>query len=1163
MIIGNLATKRKRTLLMLKFTKRQERSINTRGNVLVSAAAGSGKTRVLTERICKILSTEEVKISEILVLTFTDAAAAEMKNRIYHRLYDMSIEKSSEELGIVAESVVKADISTVHSFCQKVIRDNYFALGLSPTFKIGAEIEAKKLLYKSLAEILDEKMSAHDVDTLYLFDKFGMRTGESLKEIIIKIYDELMVLPEPETYRKKVIKQYDETEYKKRIKTILRRDISNKIDASLETLESLFEVVKKSDMPKTTDILNQYIEETKNHAAVFSEKSYEQYCRLSYMSATFNIDKMDDAIKQVIRDNRKFAQDMIKATKTSVHLLEFEKNFEAEKNEMKKDAQILLNLVFELMQRYQEKKAHANFLDFSDLEHFAYGILKKSSTQINYKYVFIDEYQDTNPIQEAILKLVAHSENMFMVGDVKQSVYGFRHADPKIFINKQNKYDEYFDEPVNHHDELIRMNENFRSAKKVVKGINHIMGRIMTPEFGGIDYANAEALIHGSSLNAGKVSLQIVDSDEKIKAADDAVSKSLGSKEAEAFAVANQIKNVLGQTIIERESGKEKRIEYRDIAVLLRELKNTGVVYKRIFERLNIPVECDIKAEKEIPEIKVYANFLKILDNPRDDIAMLSVLKFENFGFNSDELVRIKINMNEKYGSFYDCVMSYSLENEDALKRKLVDFFYELDDIRLKSKILPKKEFLEYVFKKASFEEILSTKQNSKIDLLKSYMSELNAQTPKTAGLSRIVDFIKDLENNGQHIEIKNSQKSQNAVKIITIHKSKGLEYPVVFLAGLDKDITIANRKSMNIDRELGIGLKLIDVKSSFAKQSMIMSAILLEKHDNEVLESIRLLYVAMTRAENRLYLIGEKKGLTSAFSKWLFYGDKRRIFAKSFLDFIVPELLNRQGFFDGFKISRFMPLSLSKYSDIAVEITAKKCLIEDFSYVRKDKFNAFIDTKPNKITLGYEYIYNERLHIPSKKSVSSLNKENDIVTIAWKYDEKILARNDTDIVTLDGEKRGTAHHIFMQHIDYHKTTQADILSQVKQFVEKNILTPREADCLDLESLKNVLNSKLFDRIRKSSRVYLERNFTLKVDSSEIGKSSGEVVLIQGTIDCMFLEDDGYVIIDYKSDRKISADKIKKYTKQLDYYDRAVRIITDKNVKARYLYFLLGQEYLV
>jgi ATP-dependent helicase/nuclease subunit A len=1148
---------------MLNFTKKQQRAIDTQGNILVSAAAGSGKTRVMTERICNILREKKANIDEILVLTFTDAAAKEMKRRIYLRLFDLSIEEISESLGIIAESVVKADISTIHSFCKKVIDENYFNLGLSPTARISEDIEAQKLLSKSLSELLEKKLEDQDKDTLYLYQTFANRSGKPLNDIIIAIYKELMVLPEPKQYADLVLSQYDKVEYKQKIKDIYLNDVGQKLEAALEILQNTKAIADQCDFSITSDILSVDIDEAKNHIKVFETESYEQYCRLPHLKTQFRIakDNIDDEVKAVFTKNRDDVKKIFDSTKGSDDLLKFEKYYENEKTIIQKQARILFDIVFELTALYQHKKSLANFLDYSDLEHFAYEILKQVDIKDKYKYIFIDEYQDTNPIQEAILRQVKGKDNLFMVGDVKQSIYGFRHADPQIFKEKQDQYTQMEAPNTDKQNELIRMNQNFRSFEKVVFAINAIMDNIMMPTFGDIDYKNEEALIFGSGHHGGKASLTLIDVDEKLYECEDSA-KVLSTKQAEAYKIAHMIEKICGETIYSRDSEGEKPIEYSDIVVLLRETKNSGIIYKRVFESMGIPVDCEIKSDTMIPEIMVFTNLLKFANNPIDDIALLSVMRFESFGFTAEDFVAIK--QDRKDLSFYDSVLYYKESKSDVLASKLDGFFETIEQIRLQSKLLSKAEFLDYCLIIGCFEQVLSTGNNAKRDKLINFVSKLADQTPKTATLARIVDFIEDMAQTGQFIKAEPTVKSPNSVKIMTVHKSKGLEFPVVFLGGLDANFIHANKSNMVIDKSYGLGLKILDPSKNYAKNGVIYTAINMHKVRAELLESLRLLYVAMTRAENRLYLCGVKKNIRASVAKWVTAGQKQIPIAKNFLDLIVPVLINQPSFIEGFNIARFLPPTLSRYDHIPVVIKPKVCKQQPSKDDRLKKFDAFIKSKAKKITLGFEYGHAGNLFTPSKKSVSSLSqKAGENKSINEQKEKKVLEMESIHQGILTGAQRGTALHIFMQHADFSKTQISDIEQQKDAFVLNHLLTTDEASSLPVEKIQVMLNSPLFERVRKSSCVYKEKNFTFKTDSASLGLPCGETVLIQGTIDCCFLEDNEFILIDYKTDRKITSEKIEKYTKQMDYYATALRKITHKSVKQRYLYFLLEGPYLV
>jgi len=1151
---------------MHEFTTKQRRAIGNTGNILVSAAAGSGKTRVLTERICNILSSGKAGIDEILVLTFTDAAAAEMKSRIYLRLFDMSISAKDESLGIIAEQVTKADISTIHSFCQKIVREKYFALGISPSFRVGSEKECNSLLKKSLSELLEQKILEKDSDIINLYSKYGKRNVKDLTDIVLNLYSELIVHPEPEEYRNNILKNYSDDKYKSNLESILKRDVELSIRYSAEILSSLVSLSRKLEMSKAESLLTEYLCELENHENIFQTKPYEEYKSLSFMISTFRIEKIDEEVKGVFSTNKEYIKRVIDKTKDIKALMNFDDEFASELEIVKNDSSILLSLAFELGKRYQEKKTRLNILDFNDLEHFAYRILKTgdNARSFEYKYIFIDEYQDTNPIQEAIITKIKKEDNLFMVGDIKQSVYAFRHAEPGIFLKKQNVYNEFQEEKMGSQDELIRMNENFRSSPVVVDAINELMSCLLTPDFGSIDYKNKESLVHRSILSGGKVGISIIDMDKKIYGATDTGDR-LTSKEAEAFAVANNIHEILGQDFLHRESGLTKKIDYSDIVILLREIRQTGPVYKRVFESCGIPVDCEIKSQgTPIPETDIFANLLKVILNPTDDIALLSVMKYEYFGFSADDLTAIRAKTLDRKISFYECTRIYSEQENDFLSDKIDSFYDELKVLRQKSKTLPKEEFLDHCMSKLCFEEFFGSrpKRSLKADILRGYVASLVSETPETAGLSRIVEFINSLRKSGDSLDIQANIKSENSVRIMTIHKSKGLEFPVVFVSGLDKGFMRENKSACVIDKDMGLGFKLFNPMENFRKTGLIYQGILEKKKIKSLEEEIRILYVAMTRAENRLYFVGTRSSLKKSIERWLMKGPASRYFASSFMDLIMPIIINRANFAEGFTISRFLPPVISDFDSIDVILKPKENFKGRSELDRKSVFEGFLSTPKKEISLGYKYPFAPSLLIPSKKSVSSLN-ENEKKEQAKRKQVEISDLVDS---SLNAAERGTAFHVFMQHVDFSIQDESEVKKQIASLLKKNIITYEEAKTLDTGKILNVLSSDIIKRASKAETLYREKNFTLKAKSEDIGLASGESVLIQGTIDLCFLEEDGFVVVDYKTDRgnrETIESRKEAYKKQVETYAKAIEKITRKPVKEKYLYFLNSSLYKV
>ena len=482
----------------MNYTDKQDKAIENKGSILVSAAAGSGKTRVLTERICRIIHRGDAGVDDLLVLTFTDAAAAEMKKRIYESLMARSLD--SEALGIAAEKITRAQISTIHSFCQRVIREKYYVFGLSPSFNIASEKDNSRLLKKTLSEILEEHNLAENENLTRLYLKYGKRSGKALNEMIIAVYQTLMVMPEPEIYLQQVLAGYKNESFRDTVLSILHEDGLKKLGYAFDVLHNLALLAEKSGYTNIHKLVLSYSKNLEKLIQLFKEKKYNEMKNIVVFDANLATREIDsDDIKNIFKRGRDEAKKQIDMVISDDAFVSADHYLSEEILMVSADARVLLELALLLSQRFSEAKLKKNTLDFNDLEHYAYEILKDSANakDFNYKFIFIDEYQDTNPLQEAIIEKIKGTRNLFMVGDVKQSVYAFRHADPDIFLEKQNRYKEFDKKPFED-DELIRMNENFRSSSPVVSAVNFLMGEMLTPEFGGIDYKNKEALVHAS-----------------------------------------------------------------------------------------------------------------------------------------------------------------------------------------------------------------------------------------------------------------------------------------------------------------------------------------------------------------------------------------------------------------------------------------------------------------------------------------------------------------------------------------------------------------------------------------------------------------------------------------------------------------------------------------
>jgi len=1144
---------------MFDRTPKQKRAIEATGNILVSAAAGSGKTSVMTERICNLVADGKAGIEDILVLTFTDMAASEMKKRIYHQLYDLSIQRSSESLGLMAERAVHADISTVHSFCQRIIREKYHVLGLSPSFHVSSDKESKRLLNRCLNDLLSTNVKAKEKNTLLLYEKYGGRSGKSLSNMILSLYDAVDVLPEPEIFYENTIQQYDHASYIEKVRLQLESSVLLRFSHAREILGNLKTLTIKINAPKAEKILGDYLDDIDILEHLFKTNPEQLPASPKVMTGRFQYTEFSDDMKDLFKTNKEYVKKLMDGIHELDILIHFKDRYHQELSSVKSDTIALLNLVFELKKSYQNAKRKKNAWDFNDLEHFAYQILKdpKHADDFRYDYIFIDEYQDTNPLQEAIINLIKQKDNLFLVGDVKQSIYAFRHAEPKLFLEKQNIYTEHESEAVSD-GELIRMNENFRSSPAVVNGINTIMGQIMTPDFGGIDYAKNEALVNSSTLSGGKLSVCVIDSDETL-VTEDLDAMPLSSKEAEAYAVANQIHSIIGQPIVKRGSDKQQSIRYADIVVLLRELSTSGPIYKRVFDACGIPVDCEIgNAATQIPEIDVFTHLLKIILNPTDDIALLSVMRFPVFGFSSDDLATIRINCKDKLTSFYDAVRFYQNSNTDKLSEKISVFFEKLNTLKTQSRLRAKADFLDHCYHALGFEEILcaSPKRSIKADMLKGFIAALCAETPSSAGLARLVSFLDDLKASGETLKYQAVVKSTNAIKMMTVHKSKGLEFPIVFLSGLDKSFYRETRNAFIFDKELGLGFKIIEPKKNFQKPGLIYQSIIEKKATETLSEEIRLLYVAMTRAENQLYLCGARKSLKNSLSKWLMQGPTGRNFSTSHMDLVLPAVLDKTAFYNAFLADAFLPKHMNHKDITTVSfVPPSQASSSKKNDSRHHLFNAFLERPTKSLSFGYSYPFDDIRDIPSKRSVSSI-KENGEIDIKQRQ-EVMLSTPESSVVS--GAEYGTAFHKYMQYADFSLSSESDIKGQLSDLVNRHILTQAETDQLSLNQLSKILSSEIIKRANRSQTVFREKTFSLQVPSDILGYAKGELVLIQGAIDLCFLENDAFVVVDYKTDhasKDVIAKRLDGYKRQISIYASAVTQLTGKSVKEKVIYMI-------
>ncbi|SFE51187.1 UvrD-helicase domain-containing protein [Peptostreptococcus sp. D1] len=982
-----------------KWTKEQREVIDSRGsNLLVAAAAGSGKTAVMIERIIQLVIDKEkpIDIDKLLVVTFTRAAAAEMKERV-----GIAIEKAldsdpeNEHLQRQAILLSKADITTIDSFCGKIVRENFHVIDLEPDIKVADETEIGIISAEVLEDLLDDLYNSHDEDLLKIFEWYGNKNGdESLGNLMIKINRFVSAFPYPEKWLE------DSAEFFNNV----GKDEKFYIDSYLiPTAKDVFLIIKSRirKIKEIVDITDENKDLEKMHlnaVNLFSGvksvyNALKSFLELENIESWNNVGKSVYEYKNYVSNFINFRASKKWSEESSSIYSEYKDVFKNIKNEMENsinDLSIELNVLIDehnrvypymrslsnLVLKYREafsyRKRSLGIMDFADIESFALKILSEkdengkivpsmvaNSYKDLYEEVFTDEYQDSNMIQEVILSLVSSCDypNRFMVGDVKQSIYRFRQAMPEIFMNK---YDTYKTGDNAGEDKKILLYNNFRSRAEVLEGCNHIFKSIMKKETGELDYTDDERLnpsaffeelssevsghcggpieiylsekkknnseadeekdIENSvpeNQDKANISKIVKDYSDNEAVEEDSDNEDLTNFEIEAKNIANIIYKMVNENndsnfmVFDKATNEYRRVEYRDIVILMSALKTKASILEEKMYELGIPTYSDQSSGYfSTLEVSTIENLLRIIDNPMQDIPLLSVLRSEIFEFDANELSRIRLH--NRNGDFYQALkeVNDNLEEFDAdegLKNKIAHFFSSLERYIEKSVLLPVDELIMYLYEDTNYYNyvgVLEMGEQRQNNLKLLYERARQFEGSSFRGIFNFINYIERLKNKSVDLgEAKNVSDDANLVRIMSIHKSKGLEFPVVILANADRRFKL-NQDDSNLflHSKYGYGPTVFDIENNVSYNSYIKNRIK-STHRNEMLaESMRLLYVAMTRAKEKLIITGGIKAfVNNELPKWESFQtdedgnlDSYEILSKnSFLDWIMPAIVN------------------------------------------------------------------------------------------------------------------------------------------------------------------------------------------------------------------------------------------------------------------------------
>lgn len=1195
----------------VKWTKEQEAAIQTKDcNLLVSAAAGSGKTAVLVERIVRRILDEQqpLAVDRLLVVTFTNAAAREMKERI-----DLALTKclredpTNEWLQKQRLLLNKAFISTIHAFCLDLIRQNYYrltlpdGLALDPAFRISDDVESALLKIEVLENLFEEKYKIGEPTFLALVEGLGgERDDRNLRELILKINSFLTSLPEPKLWLRQAVAVFQAAITDPELKG-LRDQFMDKIILDLE--EAIILEERALTLALLPDGPQEYaltIEEELNTLKKIKQAGDDF---LKYLAA-FKFPRLkacrseaDEFLKEEVKALRDQAKGLIQNIQGEYLRAPLSELIE-EQNEMYPLMKCLAELTIEFEKRYFRKKIALNVLDFADLEFLALNLLGKKTPkgweptplavdlQKRFEEVLIDEYQDINGLQETILTLLAREKsNLFMVGDVKQSIYGFRSAEPSLFLNKYNTYSEQ----VGKKERKINLSKNFRSRINIVKGVNFIFRQLMSKHLSGQTYDQKNELVFGAhwmtedEKSALPLEFHLLET-RQIDASGDEADEEITALQAEARLIGRRLLELQDEALIWDQSKQEYRQpEFRDIVILLRMMHNTAPVFLEEFQKLGIPVYAEIGSGYfAAREVQIMMALLKIIDNPYQEIPLAAVLFSPLVGLNAEEMVSLR-TVEEQ------CLFTaLNLARERVrgeLGNKAEVFLERLEKWRTFARRNSVVELLGLLYQETGYYDYVGSlpggkQRQANLRALLERAKQFEQTTLK--GLFNFLRFLKRLADSGSDLgTAKALGENENVVRLMSIHQSKGLEFPIVFLGCLGKQFNFRDlNEDLLIDRDLGLGPVWVNPEARL-KYPTLAKLVLADKIKAEMLaEEMRILYVAMTRARDNLILVGVVKDQKEMIRKWQRLINPRQkslpvntiLQARTPLDWLGPSLLRHPVAkkISTCQLNDASHWQLKCWSLFDLDIPEKEKKVDyqvELNQVKKLlPLNKGFVGKTVASRLNWVYPEPVLANLPSKLSVTEIKNRYYLLIGEQEHCDSLFTQYSfaqrprfLQKEGLTRREKGTALHLVMRYLDFARaTTLSLITTQIKEMVERQLLTDLQAKAVDKKAILEFVYSPLGKRIKQAEKLQREVPFMFTLPAEELYPEArpfpGKTITVQGTVDCLFKEGNQLVLVDYKTDRVEKEVLCKRYQVQMDLYARALSVILELPIKEKILY---------
>ncbi|NBJ97826.1 helicase-exonuclease AddAB subunit AddA [bacterium 1xD8-48] len=1244
--------------MAINFTPEQQKVIELRNrNILVSAAAGSGKTAVLVERIIRMITDEKnpVDIDRLLIVTFTNAAAAEMRERI-----SLAIDRSLSEnpfnvhLQKQASLLHNAQITTIDSFCLFVIRNNFNEIGLDPGFRVADEGELKLLKQDVMRDFLEEQYQDKNSSFAECVEYFtGGSNDRLLEEHIEKLYEFSMSCPWPEEWLLQRMEDYRIEEAGDFDKAVWCRYLVNYVKLTIQdclgNLEAAIRIAQRPDGPY---MYGQVLEnECEMLNRVLKSNGFRAYYEAFETIAFGRLpSKKDDSVNPLCRERAQKLRAEVKKKLEELRAQFFNLSPEQAAERMKAAAprlETLLRLVLSYKERLDAKKRRENMIDFHDMEHFALNILLKkteegeaypSAAALEYRQFFreilIDEYQDSNMVQELLLKSISGEDegnfNRFMVGDVKQSIYRFRLARPELFMEKYTCYSK-----EESSCQRIDLHKNFRSRREVLDSVNDLFSQIMAQELGGVEYDGEAALYPGASYpeesderasaaaptgERGSLSKSSYDTEYLVIGTDAA--SPLSARQQEAAVIAGKIKELHRSfRVTDKESGELRPVRYSDIVILLRTTAGWAEVFKGVLENEEIPAYVSSHTGYfQAVEIKVLLQLLRVIDNPMQDIPLYGALKSFFGGFSEEEIARLRSGNTKRL--LYENLIAY----EGPLKERVQAFLTMLSRYRQKTAYTPIHRLIQEICSDTGYLDYVlahpgGEQRSANVEML--LTRALAFENTSYYGLFHFLRYIEQLEK----YEVDYGQadvldENADVVRIMSIHKSKGLEFPVCFVAGLSKRFNMQDLSGRLIaDMDMGIGVDYIDSVLRLQSHTLKKNAVALKMKIDALGEEMRVLYVAMTRAKEKLILTavtGDMEKFVAALEeKEEFQKEEKRengklpfsalVGASSYLDFIFPCLEKAELITPSDVFQKDVEESLLK-------LDRRRKLFDRYgdSGSLTESDNQILTQMSERFDRTYKYQYLSGLFVkttvselkkkamPDLSSRSTDGRESAVSGAAGGVEAAFtkMLFEEPEIVPyipsfiekdekMSGADRGSAYHKVMELMDFQAVIkgetgiagkESDTRQRMKEEITRQLNKFAEAELLEERWRRSVSPARLLPffesslarrmcRADKKGRLFREQPFVLGLEASRLGEQfpDSEQVLIQGIIDIFFEEDGKIVVADYKTDAvKTPEELIQRYRVQLDYYAEALYRLTGKEVIQKIIYsFALDREIVV